>query len=119
MKTKKILLRAFGMIALVLSLVSCSPKCEIQEITEDTTMNLGWEYSDGTYVDKINICYTDIRMKLTLSRKNIMGYSKTFILPRNCRYCIYQDSIVITTANAHKLKIDFWKDVDDVTKNKN
>lgn len=110
MKTKKFLLRAFGMIVLILSLVSCGKEYEIQEITDDTTMNLGWEYSDKNYVDNIDIYYTDIRMKLTLTRENILGYSKTFILPRNCRHCIYQDSIVITTANAHKLKINFWKD---------
>ena len=119
MKTKNFLLRAFGMIALVLSLVSCVQEYEIQEITEDTTINLGWEYSDKNYIDKINICYTDIRMKLALTQENIIGYSKTLILPGKCSYCIYRDSIVITTANAHKLKIDFWKDIDGVTKDKN
>lgn len=96
------------MIALVLSLVSCKREYEIQEITEDTTINLGGIYSEGTYIDRINISYTDIRMRLTVGLYN--GGSKRLTLPSNCSYCIYQDSIVITTANAHKLKIDFWKD---------
>ena len=99
------------MIVLMLCLSSCQyHSYKIQELTKDTIIHFEWPYDPVfSYMDDIEISYSDIRMIIVLKRYNELGGTEV-VLPRGCNCGIYQDSMVVTTANKHKLKILFWKD---------
>lgn len=84
---------------------SCGPTISLSEITEDTQFT-AFKTSSKPIVKGFSIAHGKTADEITISVKE---YADARIsLPAGGFYTFYEDSIIVRTANQHKLKIVFW-----------
>lgn len=104
-------LKSLGLFLLIAGIVpvtsSCSEEFNIPEITQDTEINLDLSADFG--ISKLTYYPGKTTDEISLLPLNRVQFARHIKFPAGGICTIYPDSVVVKTANQHKLKIIFKK----------
>lgn len=104
MKTLKCLGKFLLIAGISVALSSCDFVYQVSEITQDTVLSL--KMPSDNIIDQVSIVRTAIVDEIVINRQ-LCVEDYAVHLPAGGIYTVYPDSVVVTTANKHKLNIIF------------